>query len=316
MPCGISTPRHSAYLAVEGRPVVFFLGQQDFPISVWEAVRSGVDPDHQMIWIAEGTSTDVLSVFDGLYLYDLQTADPPGSLDQRWGNEVRSWDREHNTSRYWVATVMPGYDDSRLVGEDDAIVLPRDDGETYRDSWAAARASDPDWMMIRSFNDWVTCTQIEPSVHFGNTYLDLTAELVDQLSTGPVDTPTPTATTAPPTATPTEATVVVTATATVTPTLTPTPVVTPTATLVPTATPFRLATPTIVREVTAPVPTGVTSQGGLPTGTAAPSISGARPTATPIPRLTVEGGRSSRCSLLPFFMVTALSWGAWVRHNR
>ncbi len=307
---------HSAYLAVEGRPVVFFLGQQAFPISVWEAVRSGVDPDHQMIWIAEGPSVDVLSVFDGLYLYDLQTADPPGSLDQRWGQEVRTWDHEHGASRYWVATVMPGYDDSRSVGEEDPVILPRHEGEMYRDGWAAAQASDPDWMMIRSFNDWVTCTHIEPSLQFGHTYLDLTAELIGQLSVVPVDTPTPTATIAPPTATPTEASILVTATATVTPTLTPTPSITPTATLAPTATPFRLATPTIVQQVTAPVPTDATRSPELSTGEDASDISGRQSTATPMPRLTVEGGRSSRCSFLPFLMAVALCLGARGHHDR
>ena len=39
--------------------------------------------------------------------------------------------------------------------------------------WASAR---PDWILIDSFNQWETGSEIEPSVEFGDLYLKLTAE--------------------------------------------------------------------------------------------------------------------------------------------
>ena len=49
-------------------------------------------------------------------------------------------------------------------------------GATYRTSWMAALASNPDWITITTFNEWFEGAMIEPSVHYGNLYLDLTAQ--------------------------------------------------------------------------------------------------------------------------------------------
>ncbi len=304
-----------AYMAVEGRPVIFFLGQQLFPLSVWESLRAGTDASRAMIWIAEGTSVDSLSVFDGLYLHQPELRDPAGSRLPALGEAVRGWNQTHQTSRWWVATVMPGYDDSFY--EDDALawVRPREAGLTYRQSWSTARASEPDWLLIRSFNGWSTCTQIEPSAREGDIYLRLTEELIAQLRAPVEVTPTPTETPEPFTPTPTEPTepLTVTATLTVTPEVTVTMSLTPTETLPPTATPFRLATPTPMVAVAQPDGAAVSQ----PTTATPASAGGAAPqrvaTATPVLRLPVEGAAPSRCLALPMMMVLGVVGGTRLR---
>jgi hypothetical protein len=95
--------------------------------------------------------------------------------------------------------------------------------------------------MITSWNEWAEGTMIEPSVTYGNLYLDITREFAPQFKSG-LPTPTPTNT---PTNTPTR-----TATPTQTPTSTPTS--TPTFTPTPTATSIATPAPS-VSEVTSPL---------------------------------------------------------------
>ena len=46
---------------------------------------------------------------------------------------------------------MPGYDDTRTDRED-AFAVNRQDGNYYLETWSAAAASQPDWVIITSFN--------------------------------------------------------------------------------------------------------------------------------------------------------------------
>ena len=84
---------------------------------------------------------------------------------------------------------MPGWDDSigltspscptYRMGNPQPVVVERRDGATYRETFAAAMASHPDWILITSFNEWVEGHQTEPSTCYGDPdlYLRLTAEL-------------------------------------------------------------------------------------------------------------------------------------------
>ena len=72
---------------------------------------------------------------------------------------------------------MPGYDDTRLPRQD-AFAVPRRQGDYYRETWRGAVASQPDLIIINSFNEWPEGTHIEPSAGYGNLYLDITRELV------------------------------------------------------------------------------------------------------------------------------------------
>ncbi len=240
--------QHSAYLRVDGRPVIFFWEQDSFSVVEWQAIRAQVDPAHRMLWIAEGAQLEYLEVFDGLYLYSVAWSATPASVLLRWGDAVHQWNAHHNTFRYWVATVMPGYNDL-VTGRADAFVRERAAGAYYRACWDGAMSSNADWVVVTSFNEWLEGTHIEPSVNYGDFYVNLTADLATKYRAAAFNA-TPTPTQEPATATPDLATP---ETIVITPTLTPIPVtpeptftssLTPTTTLTPTATPFRLSTPT------------------------------------------------------------------------
>ena len=47
-------------------------------------------------------------------------------------------------------------------------------GTFYRDMWEKVMLSDPQWVLITSFNEWHEGTEIEPSLDYGDLYLNLT----------------------------------------------------------------------------------------------------------------------------------------------
>jgi len=177
---------HPAFLRSGGKPLIFFwavkdvfTGQGQSAIDAWASIRQQVDPQHNTIWIADGANIDFLRVFDGHHLYNI-TWSPPANVHNTlstWGDRVRNYSSEHGTRKLWAATVMPGYNDLCIQGRTGRFAHDRRSGAYYRETWEAAISSAPDLVVITSFNEWLEGTQIEPSVSYGNIYLDLTAEL-------------------------------------------------------------------------------------------------------------------------------------------
>jgi hypothetical protein len=253
--------RHPAYLKVNGKPVVFFWRQQRFGVDAWAAIRQQVDPEHESLWIAEGTDLAYLRVFDGIHLYSVAWSADPTPVLVNFGAKVRKAAQDLGGFRYWVATAMPGYDDTRLRGaQAGGFARPRANGDYFRATFSGAAKSGADWTIITSFNEWLEGSMIEPSTSYGDTYLNLTRDLAAAYRAGAVIAPTvapaasPTATTGNPKgladslgfqAMPTlsaSSTPMPTATATPTATASPTCTATSTSTPMPTATASATAT--------------------------------------------------------------------------
>jgi hypothetical protein len=233
---------HPAFLRYGGKSVVLFWRQQHLTVEQWADIRNQLDPHRNTVWLAEGYHPEYLAVFDGLHLYNITWVvnTNPEYTANKMRKLIDDYVAEHGGARYWVATAMPGYDDTHVEGRANTYRYPRSP-EYYRRTWEAAMASTPEMVIVTSYNEWREGTMIEPSVTYGTTYLDLTRELaaaykgIEQPTTTPAPTHTATST-AVPTATPS---------ATPSPTATRTPIPTPTdtATPVPTATATATATP-------------------------------------------------------------------------
>ncbi len=70
----------------------------------------------------------------------------------------------------WVAPVTPGYDD-RALGRPQSLFVPRDGGLRYEQSWDAALASLPDWIIVTSWNEYHEQTHVMPGSTTGNQAL-------------------------------------------------------------------------------------------------------------------------------------------------
>ena len=214
---------HGAFARVNGKPVLFFWREQVRSVDEWAEIRQQVDPNHDQIWIAEGVNIAYQRVFDGHHLYSIAWSPDVSYTLNDWAKRVRRAGAE----KLWVATVMPGYDDTR-TSRADKFARNREDGNFYRSTWNAALASRPDMVVITSFNEWVEGSMIEPSVTYGNLYLDLTREYATQFKNS-----------SPPSA---EEKIALAATSTPRPTRTPT--LTPTQRVTNAPTPTRTFTPT------------------------------------------------------------------------
>ncbi len=171
---------HGAFARVNGKPILFFWREQVRSVDEWAEIRAQVDPQHDQIWIAEGVNIAYQRVFDGHHLYSIAWSPDVNYTLNDWSKRVR----RAGADKLWVATTMPGYDDTRTTRAD-KFARSRADGDFYRATWNAALQSHPDLVVITSFNEWVEGSMIEPSASYGNLYLDLTREYAAQFKSQP-----------------------------------------------------------------------------------------------------------------------------------
>ena len=167
---------HPAYLRVDNRPVVFAYAAQRLTETQWTDVLSRLRASGRDVFlVGEGTNNTRLGAFGGLFFYasnlfaaaDIVTFDRAQSLSARTYHLLP--DGGHR--RLWVATVSPGYDDTRLTDGRVPRVTDRDGGRYFDAQWRSALDMRADWVAVTSWNEWWENTQIEPSQQYGDTYL-------------------------------------------------------------------------------------------------------------------------------------------------
>jgi hypothetical protein len=176
-----------ALMRIDGKPLILVWASDQVPLTAWERIfaglrRKGLDATYMTMGssaMPKGYNLAPLKLFAGLYEYNsLNIPDPARTMaaaSQAAHNYALLAD-SHRPALF-AATVAPGYDE-RLIPGRPGRLKERADGGTYRELWQAALASRPDFVFITSWNEWWENTYIEPGERYGNTYLELTRELI------------------------------------------------------------------------------------------------------------------------------------------
>ena len=172
---------HPAWFRLNGKPVVMFYGNRKYDVPTWGQIRSQADGGRAATWIGEGDIFSYLSVFDGIHPYSITWSPNPAGQLASYASRTRA----QGADKLWVATVMPGYDDTRLGRGAAGYARGREGGNLYRRIWEGAIATQPAFISITSWNEWPEGSMIEPSRSYGDLYLQITKEYSDRFKSGP-----------------------------------------------------------------------------------------------------------------------------------
>ena len=165
-----------AVVRYQGRPVIFFWAVSTYDNATWSYIRSQVDPDHNAVWIADGDQFGVLSgdAWDGISPYAIAWSGNPAGQLPSWGAKAAAVAPD----KLYIPPVSPGCNDSAARAT--TCARDRSDGAYYQATWDGALAANPQWaIMVSTFNEWMESTQIEPSVQYGDEYLQITRQNTD-----------------------------------------------------------------------------------------------------------------------------------------
>ncbi len=158
---------HPVFLRYAERPVIFVYSRVIGALTLGDfaAVFSQLEEQGlPAVYIADSLDARYLDVFDGLHTYS------PLNVMDRYPALV---DACAARGKIFAATVAPGYDDTIIRRP--GLVVDRMNGSFYMGAWEMVMISKPQWVLVTSWNEWHEGSEIEPSLEFGDLYLNLTA---------------------------------------------------------------------------------------------------------------------------------------------
>jgi hypothetical protein len=168
---GTQYSSNPAVLKVAGKPVVTPWLTDTISLATWTAIRAAVRANGTDVWLMQDTQDmTYLDVFDGVRY----SAGITGL-----GEKVRYYSvlADHPAPKLWMGTAMPGFDERLIPGRGpNPRYIDRQNGAYFHSQLDAVFANDPQWVMIDTWNEWFENTYIEPSVNFGDQYLQIAGQ--------------------------------------------------------------------------------------------------------------------------------------------
>jgi len=174
-----------SFLKLDGKPVIFIyaVGAYGRTPDFWKSVIEEVynRTKIEAIYIADTFDVSYLSIFDGLHTYNPIWINDFNSTYTSEAKIVKA------AGKIWVVTVSPGYDDRKI--RHPGSYVSRENGAHYEETWKGALASNPDMILICTFNEWHEGTEIEPSREYGFKYMELTRTFAEIFKKTKIESP-------------------------------------------------------------------------------------------------------------------------------
>jgi hypothetical protein len=164
--------------APDGVPVVFVYRMDEFTPGAWQLMLAKLQSQYhlQVHLVGDDESATYLPYEWGIHSYGA-TGSARNLRNYSIGSGLLTKAvaalHAHAAKKLYAATVSPGYDDRRLRGGAHPVIR-RHHGRRYAQTWRAALAGQPDWVLISSWNEWFEGTAIEPSKKYGGRALKQT----------------------------------------------------------------------------------------------------------------------------------------------
>jgi hypothetical protein len=162
----VSTYRDNpALLEVSNKPIAVPFCANYVPCATWKRILAKL----------HAAGLDAAVIFnqdpgDSLFVFDGVCCSPSNSL----GRAVRYYSvlADSPAAKIYIATAMPGFDE-RLIPGRTGRYTDRQNGQYFTTQLSAAVGSNPDWLEAYTWNEWWENTYIEPSVNYGDQYLQI-----------------------------------------------------------------------------------------------------------------------------------------------
>jgi len=108
---------------------------------------------------------DSLSIFDGIVA--------AANIDE--GRKVHYFSvlADSTSPKIYIPTAMPGFDERLIPGRDPPRYIDRQNGQWFASQLDIAMKAFPNWVEAYTWNEWWEETYIEPSVNYGDQYLQI-----------------------------------------------------------------------------------------------------------------------------------------------
>jgi hypothetical protein len=163
-----------SFIKIFDKPLIFIWASNEIELKSWHEIIKRLEREKlYATFIAMGYDISNLEVFDGLHQYGIILIDDLSKEYQTLSSIVKNYHLFGKKQKIWTATVQPGYDE-RNIPKRPGFFKERKSGNYYEQTWKAAISSNPDLILITSFNEWWEHTHIEPSKLYKDFYLKLT----------------------------------------------------------------------------------------------------------------------------------------------
>jgi hypothetical protein len=161
-----------SFLKIDGKPVIFLYAVSAYGRTpeFWKGIVEKAEnlSGKDVLFLADTFDISYAESFDGFHTYNPIWISE-GRLEDTYCSEAKV---ARVLGKFWAATVAPGYDDRKIRSP--GTFVDRRNGEYYNSTWKGSIYSDPDFVLICTWNEWHEGTNVEPSREFGFDYLQLT----------------------------------------------------------------------------------------------------------------------------------------------